>query len=198
MTAVLCGMSMPTTHSRSPTTNNCKQMNTKRKTHTINVGSRVYLTDPCYPPGTWCQVTTTVKPGAWRCHVEFFTNELNWRYVSKLICRHEDYPDMEIPKAPAFYSLGVDSGQFGMFDADFYEKINSDEKKCQSIYSRICQITLNDDKGCTGTVNGKGIVTRSGYGDGSYSARVAKDENGTIVCVEIDFITDDVYEEYMH
>lgn len=173
-------------------------MNTAHIIHTINVGSRVYLTDPCYSPGTWCQVVTAVKPGAWHCHVEFVTDEHMGSYVSKLICRHEDYPDTEIAKSPEFLSLGVDSGQFGMFDADFYEESSDDEKKSQIIYSRICQITLDDTKGRNGTVDDKCIVTSSGYGDGMYSARVAKDENGTIVGVEIDFIVSDDYEECMY
>ena len=90
---------------------------------TINLGSEVMVSDPCYSVPTWCQhklkdvlpgeyQTTAFKSdetGGWgtRCaalvavHSDYLNDDLNWRTVTTA-------------------DIGVDSGQCGIFDMESY------------------------------------------------------------------------------
>lgn len=156
----------------------------KKDTYQITVGSRVYLTDPCYEPGTWCQSVETVKPGRWNCQVLYTKDDT---YVRKLIVRHENHARTKMSLSPEIYDLGVDSGQFGVCDAEYYETSNADEKSARDFYAEVCSLTLSDSLPSSGTIADKGVFCSSGYGDGCYAARIAKSRE-QIVGFEIEFI----------
>ena len=105
-------------------------------------------------------------------------------------------------------SIGVDSGQAGIFNKEFYRNDDhSDtydlplifgedwsEKDGDKWYQRMCSLTLSkfhggisdDDYGVTPD----GIVSSSGYGDGLYHLMIGKVDD-KIVGFEIIFITED-------
>ena len=84
------------------------------------------------------------------------------------------------------FTGGVDSGQFGYFDHDEYrndnivqgvERVTPDDVICddEPWYSICCDRTLSKDK--WGEIP-FGIVSSSGYGDGSYPTYGIKDVDG--------------------
>jgi hypothetical protein len=91
--------------------------------------------------------------------------------------------------------VGVDSGQAGIFDEEKYPEIGSEDKE---FYDNCCDVTLNmpnaglvkrdDDE------NLFGIVSSSGFGDGSYRCMVKKHED-KVIAVKLIFISDEELEE---
>jgi len=99
-------------------------------------------------------------------------------------------------------NIGVDSGQCGIFDADNYPGGNStgeyDDKN--SFYGKVCELTSNEhgeeaDKSIPyntyGIIDGFGVVSSTGYGDGCYTAYGIKNENGELIAVKIVFLEDE-------
>jgi len=172
-------------------------------TFQVESGS-LYVTDPCYDKGTWCQaLLDNVRNGTWRMHMEH-TNEGDWgRRVSELICAHEKAGILRWEKHPA--DIGVDSGQAGVFDAAHYKndadyegfKFEWPESPLTgegAFYDACCDVTLCETKDGGGVVP-FGAVSRSGFGDGGYDLYIAKDEDGQIVATKIVFIDLDAQDD---
>ena len=96
------------------------------------------------------------------------------------------------------FDAGVDSGQFGFFDRDFYrnDEIAKDLPKHDfgddydvnegdSWYRAVCDLTLAEES--WGVLSG-GVVSTSGFGDGSYNVYGSKDESGEYVAFYVEFI----------
>lgn len=96
---------------------------------TIKLGSKVMVSDPCYGLGTWCQgVLENVLPGNYKCDVEY-SDEGDWgERVSAIEVVHENY-DRPAEFKPEDFEVGVDSGQAGIFDYDYYAKYHTDSKE---------------------------------------------------------------------
>ena len=77
-------------------------------------------------------------------------------------------------------NVGVDSGQAGIFNEKYYEENQPKEEW----YDRICELT-NDEH--FGVIDNEGVVSRTGYGDGSYRAYAAF-YDGKIVGIKIYYI----------
>ena len=165
---------------------------------------KVVLSDPCYDLGTWCQgVVNNVKNGEWLAdaeHVDSFGNR-----VAVLISYHKDYPAtpddiMDGELLP--FDGGVDSGQFGHFDYDGYredETVQGVERISEDIicedepwYSICCDRTMSNDG--FGVIP-LGVVSSSGYGDGSYPSYGIKNEEGEYVGFATMFIFPDDLED---
>lgn len=88
----------------------------------IKLNSKVMISDPCYGLNTWCQgVIEGVLPGNYNCKAKLI-NKTYWgeRVAAIEVC-HEDYKS---PKyIPALLDIGVDSGQAGIFDYEYYKNI---------------------------------------------------------------------------
>ena len=84
----------------------------------ITLGDTVYVTDPCYTPATWCcNKVEGVKPG----HYQTAITKNNEDRVACIGIYHEAANDDTVwEKAP--FEVGVDSGQAGVFDAEYFEK----------------------------------------------------------------------------
>lgn len=163
------------------------------------------VTDPCYVLGTWCAGTLeNVANGIWCADVEQAAHPCWGTRISKLFVWHEG-----VVGAIGFLSsgsavnsgidVGVDSGQAGFFDLSAYPT-GKDLGKYgdeDSFYGKCCRTTLGEDDGDHwGTVNGSGVVSSSGLGDGSYICKVVKDTiTGKVVAAMIDFGLDDWEEE---
>lgn len=184
----------------------------------INLGSSVIVSDPCYEIPTWCQqIVDNVLPGVYIVDIEK-SNQGGWgSRISELSCIHENYKYKHIPLNPSDIPIGVDSGQAGIFDLDTYrddegsksygiEKEFDDDwskhnkEDGDEWYNRMCKLTLSKD----GWGNyDNGVVSSSGYGDGSYTLLLAE-VDGKVVGLKIIFIDDedidedDRYDEYRY
>ena len=154
---------------------------------TIKLGSKVMVSDPCYGLGTWCQgVLENVLPGNYNCEVEY-SDEGDWGVrVAAIEVRHQDYDDV-VPMDMENFDVGVDSGQAGIFDYEYYCKYHTDYNERPHVdddwYDRVGDITLSEES--AGDIDGFGFVSSSGFGDGGYACWPAREENGYIVAIRI-------------
>lgn len=159
----------------------------------IKLKDKVYITDPCYDTNTWCQkYLKGVAPGKYICYINV-SDENDWGHrVSELHVVKESFLevfDEDLDKLPYNNEplpcvIGVDSGQCGIFDADYYEEHqpDNDYHNPNSWYRKVCDLTCN-----AGIIDGLGVATASGYGDGSYPLFIAK-EKDKIVAMKVVFI----------
>ena len=173
----------------------------KYKLGDLELGNSVYVSDPCYMPGTWCQaVVDGLKSGKWIGYMN--KKEVkDWGIrVTDLWIVHQDYPDI-FPNTlldPAI-DIGVDSGGAGIFDYDYYLK-HHDGELDEKWYDR--QFDLRYDYDMDGNqisetssterrdgimLDGKCVVSFSGYGDGGYNLYAEKIQE-EIVGLRIKFI----------
>lgn len=163
----------------------------------IKLGNKVMVSDPCYGLNTWCQgVLENVLPGTYDCEVEY-SDEGDWgTRVAAIEVTHIDY-DGIIRFEPEYFEVGVDSGQAGIFDYDYYCEYHDDTDKYPHVnddwYEMVCHITLS--RAQSGTVEDYGLVSSSGYGDGGYTCYTARERNGYIIAIRIEFITDEYEDE---
>lgn len=134
---------------------------------TIQLNNKVIVSDPCYNTDTWCTVRfNTVLPGTYICKVRFYNNTTWGKRVKELFIVHESLKDRH--RSLRYEYAGnacVDSGQMGIFDYDYFEKVNENEETKDRWYNEICKTTLKYDYGIFDNLS---VVSSSGYGDGSY------------------------------
>lgn len=178
-------------------------LNTGDEVGTFEVKSgKLVVTDPCYDRGTWCMGTLeNVKNGVWHAYTEH-VDEGPWgKRVSKLVICHVDHPsDLGQRMERANFEVGVDSGQAGFFDDAVYpigDRGEDGEFNKDDFYDECCHATVGEDsrspksKGTdAGIIRGAGVVSSSGFGDGSYDCLIFKNEAGEVVAAEIEFIGD--------
>jgi len=147
---------------------------------------KVHLTDPCYDTSTWCgKYNVPAKNGNWIAELSVLDNEQTsgWgQRVAEFEVWHEDVRKSTLFPVPLDVDFGVDSGQFGVFDASTY--IGDDEADKRKWYFKICDIT--DNMGGV-TEDGTGFVSKTGYGDGGYEGEGAYID-GELVYFKIVFI----------
>ena len=167
-------------------------------TQTINLGTEVYVTDPCYSDPTWCQLKfSNVLPGEWIATMIYDEAGGTGRNA-ELHLIHKDHQSKDL-MYDWFGDFGVDSGQAGVFDAASYR----DDSAAGSLgapkmdfvlpirdqdgdrwYESICKFTLGDNG--WGSYD-RGVVSSSGWGDGMYPVYGAEvDEK--IVALHLVFI----------
>ena len=210
---------------------------------TITLGKKVMVSDPCYGLGTWCQgVLENVLPGVYDCNVEYSDEDMWGIRVSAIEVTHESCRGKFIQLECEEFEVGVDSGQAGIFDYEYYAKYHMDATERPHVddnwYDMVCDLTytkvenpeyeefcyeLTDTsveglqkrfeaffeyqdniksqkylhKNDGNTTDGLGLVSSSGFGDGGYNCWTYKNEDGKIVAVRVEFITEDEedYEE---
>lgn len=170
---------------------------------TIKLGSTVIVSDPCYELPTWCQAKVEdVLPGDYKTTIRMSDQE-NWgTRVSLLGAVHKDYLDKPLDWELAPFDLGVDSGQLGIFDSNGY----FNDEYAQSVLSEIeGEFGMNDrpgdiwyDKMCALTISdegwgsySEGVVSSSGYGDGSYPLYLSRNNDGKVVGFVVDFLIEE-------
>lgn len=171
------------------------------------------ITDPCYDKNVWCSgILNNCNIGEWTSFLKY-SDEKNWGIrVSEIMTF---FGEVSIETASDMISqcewkdsgidVGVDSGQCGIFDESKYPKTKEEIGEWGeegSFYGKCCDITFNDDKG--GVID-FGVVSCSGFGDGSYTCLYnMKDDKINAVRIifinenkEDDFIEEDFIEDYI-
>jgi hypothetical protein len=156
------------------------------------------VTDPCYGRGTWCMGSLdNVKKGQWEGYA-LLSDEGEWgKRVAELVIHHTDRAllseDMDTAEE---ISVGVDSGQAGFFDDSIYpasKDEQGDYGDLSTFYGRACEAT---GSACgAGIVDGAGIVSSSGFGDGGYRCWTKRDAAGQVIGAKIVFIGDEEDDE---
>ena len=149
----------------------------------ITLKDKVVVSDPCYKLGLSGQLCLRgVKPGKWSCSTE----KIDGR-VSELCLRHTKHCFALIDESVS-RNIGVDSGQCGVFDFDYYAaNVNDDDfDDLNSWYRRVCNKTIEES--CWGEIDGLGCVSESGWGDGCYECLVGRNEAGEIVGIRLVYI----------
>ena len=208
----------------------------------IILGDRVMVSDPCYGLGTWCQgVLENVLPGKYVCKVAF-TDEGDWgTRVADIRVEHVDYKVMEFDHMEDF-EVGVDSGQAGIYDYEYYAKYHADSSEKNHVddewYDKVGNLTYTTEvnpnyerfiwKPTTGmsteellieferynkyqndwnksnlyfhkldanTIDDLGFVSSSGYGDGGYTCWTSHNDDGKVIGILVEFITEDDEDE---
>jgi hypothetical protein len=162
---------------------------------------KIHVTDPCYEVDTCDGYNIPAKNGTWEVQVR----EVDSR-VAEFTAYHLDHEPSSVDDLIFDPSLdcGVDSGQFGIFDAEGYKGDTDDDDR--KWYYDICRVTCpwwddedwrkhKDDPTYGVTPDGTGFVSSSGYGDGGYSGYFLRDEDGNVVAFRVVFIGDDEEEE---
>jgi hypothetical protein len=164
---------------------------------TIQLTEEVMVSDPCYSVPTWCQHKLTgVLPGTYVTSAFRTKNTGGWgERTAALVAIHEDYLEDTLSwRSVSGATIGVDSGQCGIFSMDTYRKdeVFMEKPKFGLFgkveggdiwYGHMCDRTLSDTQ--WGTYD-NGVVSSSGFGDGTYNLLVAK-HKGQIVGIAIDF-----------
>lgn len=165
----------------------------------ILLSSRVVVSDPCYTRDVWCRGEVDVTPGTY----ETFLHYGDENRVSKLRIVRKGSGEA-VSTETADFDVGVDSGQAGIFCDTVYPtgQCTGEYGEKGTFYGGICELTLGEGYAQPevpwyqgGTYQGKGLVSLSGYGDGSYFCEVGKDENGDTCFLEIVFIGEEWDEE---
>ena len=173
----------------------------------------IVCSDPCYVIPTWCQgIVDNVKNGTWLADVDQKDMD-DWgvRVASLFIVNKqalEKDPNISfevVGQEPMNFAGGVDSGQFGFFDKDFYrndelakdldkENFGADyDRESGDTWYRACsKLTLSNDQW---GVLPNGVVSSSGFGDGSYDVFGLKDDSGEYVAFAVVFIYEGDEEE---
>lgn len=85
------------------------------------------------------------------------------------------------------YTVAVDSGQMSVCDYEYYpDGDTGDYEDEKSFYGKACQLTTGKSFG--GDLDGRGVVSSSGIGDGMYDCIVAHDDDGKVVNVKVVFV----------
>ena len=111
----------------------------------IHLGDKVRITDPCYNMDTWCAGTLeNVLPGVYRC---FSYREPSEGRIAGIEIRNIAFFDVE-PTEITDIDVGVDSGQCGIFDLEYFKKnSNKDDNGPNSAwYNMIGHLTFKQTK----------------------------------------------------
>lgn len=173
---------------------------------------KVIVSDPCYEVDNGGNHTLqNVKNGIWTT-TKINSDEGEWGIRTASIEAYIDQTPKEHEYQLEFNAdVYVDSGQAGFFDLDGYrnlslftaelppvypgfepeENLPAEEKDAETFYGICCNITLRNKTG----VLPYGIVSDTGYGDGSYDLFLRKDEHGLVTAMKLVFIDEDEEEE---
>ena len=136
----------------------------------ITLGEHIHVSDPCYDRTTWCKAEIEdVLPGVYRVYT--IHNDKEHRVHQVLILHGVKHkPWQFIFKWARGVEVGVDSGQCGFFDDSIFplsEKTGGEMDEPDSFYGKCCKATLAEAQ--VGIIDDAGIVTSSGWGDGTYA-----------------------------
>lgn len=172
-------------------------MSTVEKVHLGSfeiTSGKVHVSDPCYTD-LGSGKTVKVKNGKYDCYVEYSNDYFDWERVRSIEISLESGNDYIY-----INELTVDSGQMGIFEAKSYlndsigEVTDEMEIGDTPFYKICCHTTLSEQQ--CGIVK-NGLVSSSGYGDGSYPVYAKYNKDNEIVGIKVEFIEDEFdYDEY--
>ena len=155
------------------------------KLSTFKVTDKIIVADPCYHfDALGTLILDNVLRGKYTASAEVVDNR-----ISSLAISHCDFKNAILESESVGY-IGVDSGQAGFFDLDFFCKNEGGEVgDLDSFYGLACAITLSPKQ--AGVIKKRGVVSASGFGDGCYEVLVCKNEDGKIVAASTIFFEED-------
>jgi hypothetical protein len=109
---------------------------------TITLKDKVRISDPCYTIDTWCAGTLeNVLEGKYKCFSqEVDTGDMGIR-IASIEAIHEDYLHTGEPIEALDFHVGVDSGQAGIYDLDYFIENRKDKYGEDKWYWRVCDST---------------------------------------------------------
>ena len=171
-----------------------KQKSNWRELGVTNFGTEVIVTDPCYTPDEWCNQKLTVSPGQYRAFARFKDSRVAELRVVKedVLAAYGNIDDVHFSPEEIFRYIGVDSGQCGIFDLEYFNENYNDDDYIDpgSWYHIVCNLTLTEN---AGVIDKKGAVSSTGYGDGMYLLYACFDKKD-IVGLSVLFM-DDIEDE---
>ena len=151
--------------------------------------NKIYVSDPCYEyDENDNSCVLTLKDVVNGKYVATMNVAIIYHDIESLTIKHEDYLHSE----PSIFAgkIGVDSGQAGFFDDDYYkENQGGDFDDLTTLYGLACSLVLSKQEG--GIVHNRGVVSSSGCGDGEYEVFIGINEIGEIVSASIIFIEEE-------
>lgn len=159
----------------------------------VNQSGKFVVSDPCYDEGTWCMGRLEdIKTGTWKSHVVKSDEGIWGVRCAELIATHISVKNIDrLDWELCDFIVGVDSGQAGIFDLEYYNHDYGDTKFynfSSLLHLFCCELTLSDES--AGNLK-YGTVSASGLGDGSYDCFAARNSDGKIIAVKIVFIKED-------
>lgn len=161
----------------------------KHRLGEIELKDIVFVSDPIYFPGIWCQAAIEgIKPGKWIGFMYKKDTGKNWgTRVTDLWITHEDYLD----EFPTLYvkdvEIGVDSAKAGFFDSDYFLEHHKGGELDKDWADRLYEATKTGE-GDGAMIDGKCVVSTSGLGDGGYNLYESQNSEGETVVLRIKFI----------
>lgn len=160
--------------------------------------NKLIVTDPCYDKAIWCSyVLGGVKNGIWKSAINI-SDEGDWgNRVAELLVWKKDEPAVSCIEL-ASTQIGVDSGQAGFFDYSKYpDRCPGEYGDLNSFYGKACAQTYDekDRSKKAGIVEGFGVNSSSGFGDGCYTLLVGRNSDGEVVRAKLIFIGDEEYQD---
>lgn len=150
----------------------------------IELGRDVKVSDPCYSVDTWCNHDLhNVKPGMWDCYIVL---DDETELVAYLVLCKDGY-GFQIPTFCEPADIGVDSGTCGIYDYEYFAKYHQPNNRDEEWYEENVMSWCMKDQAflCT---EGKGFVSDTGHGDGSYYLLTEQDcQDDEIVAIAIDY-----------
>lgn len=155
----------------------------------FNQSVTMIVCDPCYKrdystgPSLFNRIE--VVAGSWDAFTYYFGGRVS-RLEAKLHGSHSSKYEVLVE------DCSVDSGQFGFYDDTifpYYDERDHEDK--DKFYGKCCDITLS--KLQAGIIDDKGVVSSSGFGDGSYKVTVGKNTFDKINSITVEFISEEEY-----
>ena len=154
----------------------------------ITLGSSVRISDPCYDMGVWCAKTLdNVLSGEYNAYTRV-QDENRYGRVTELTVCHVNYKPKALSKCNAYTCVGVDSGTCGIYDLDYYKKSHFENNIDDDWYSKNVCNGFWDKKSRGSNLDGLGVISTTGYGDGSYYVALEENENGEIYRITIQYL----------
>ena len=169
----------------------------------FSLGNKVMVSDPCYGTNTWCQgVLENIREGFWDAYIKTSNEGEGGMRVSELIVINLDYNseynelNSEDINELQEFTVGVDSGTAGIFDYDYYCKYHNengvdDEWYVIQIINQFFPTYAANSLENSVFTEFNGIVSTTGYGDGSYNCYVVRNTEGEIIGIKIVYISDE-------
>ncbi len=154
----------------------------------LKLNKNIIISDPCCSLDIWCVLKQKIKPGEYEARLEI-ADCGNWgKRVSALIITHKDHPfTLSVEEIGEAW---VDSGQCGFWDMAKY--VRAKKNRELDFYDEVCDITLKRNGG---VYENWGVVSETGYGDGSYSVFAGRNDENEIVSLEIRYINEEDEDE---
>ena len=122
--------------------NRIKERDNSEFIGTIQIGTECVVSDPCYDEDIWNQyILKNMKSGNYNCFIKRKNTDFGER-IAEISIYHENYighPNEYVE------DIGVDSGQAGFYDKEYFHNTRNNKKWCQDICSLTSVVRPNPE-----------------------------------------------------